>query len=35
MRRGEPLEECAYPAGPVLRFHDLCYKCWNEEREAR
>jgi hypothetical protein len=31
---GEPLEECAYPSGQVLRFHGLCYKYWNEEREA-
>jgi hypothetical protein len=32
---GEPLEECEYPSGRVLRFHGLCYKYWNEEREAR
>ena len=31
---GEPLEECEYPSGPVLRFHGLCYKFWNEERQA-
>jgi hypothetical protein len=31
---GEPLEACEYPPGPVLRFHGLCYKYWNEEREA-
>jgi hypothetical protein len=31
---GAPLEECAYPSGQVLRFHGLCYKYWNEEREA-
>ena len=30
----EPLEECVYPSGQVLRFHGLCYKYWNEEREA-
>jgi hypothetical protein len=30
----EPLEECEYPAAQVLRFHGLCYKYWNEEREA-
>jgi hypothetical protein len=29
-----PLEECEYPSGQVLRFHGLCYKYWNEEREA-
>ena len=31
---GEPLEACAYPSGQVLHFHGLCYKYWNEEREA-
>jgi hypothetical protein len=31
----EPLEECEYPSGQVFRFHGLCYKYWNEEREAR
>ena len=30
----EPLEECEYPSGQVFRFHGLCYKYWNEEREA-
>jgi hypothetical protein len=30
----EPLEECEYPSGQVLRFHGLCYRYWNEEREA-
>jgi hypothetical protein len=30
----EPLEECEYPSGQVLRFHGLCYKYWNEEWEA-
>ena len=30
----EPLEECEYPSGQVLRFHGLCYKYWNEERQA-
>jgi hypothetical protein len=30
----EPLEECEYPSGQVLRLHGLCYKYWNEEREA-
>ena len=25
---GEPLEECVYPSGQVLRFHGLCYKYW-------
>ena len=29
-----PLEDCEYPSGQVLRFHGLCYKYWNEEREA-
>jgi hypothetical protein len=31
---GEPLEECEYPSGQVFRFHGLCYRYWNEEREA-
>jgi hypothetical protein len=30
----EPLEECEYPSGQVLRFHGLCYKYWHEERQA-
>jgi hypothetical protein len=30
----ESLEECEYPSGQVLRFHGLCYKYWNEEREG-